>query len=245
MTGFALGASYVLAGFRRLADPRLRLYVITPLLINLVLFTAAIIWIGNRFDGWIDSAVAWLPQWLQWVEWLLWPLFGLVMILVMFYTFTMVANIIGAPLNGLLAEKVETACCGDAPPGSGVSFLAEIPRAVGHEFRKWAYILPRALPLLLLFVVPAVNVLAPLLWFGFGAWMLAMEYADYPMGNHGLKFREQRVILRQHRMVALGFGAAVFAMTLVPLLNFLSMPTAVIGATLLWHEQLKPPAKNG
>ena len=243
MTSFLRGFSYVLAGFRRLTDPRLRMYVITPLLINLVLFSVAIVWIASRFDSWIDWLIAYLPSWLTWVEWLLWPLFGLAAILLMFYTFTMVANIIGAPLNGLLAEKVETACCGAPTPAGGVSLWAEVPRAIVHEFQKWGYILPRALPLLLLFVIPGVNVFAPLLWFAFGAWMLAMEYADYPMGNHGMRFRDQRELLRQRRLMVLGFGAGVFGMTVIPILNFLSMPTAVIGATLMWHEQLRPAAR--
>lgn len=240
MSSFLKGFSYVVAGFRYLTDRRLRWFVVAPLLINAVLFTTAIIWIANQFDRWVGFLIAYLPGWLTWIEWLLWPLFGIAVVLLMFYTFTMVANIIGAPLNGLLAEKVETACCGAPAPDGGVSLWAEIPRAILHELQKWLYILPRALPLLVLFVVPVFSLFAPLLWFGFGAWMLAMEYADYPMGNHGLKFAEQRQVLRQRRLMALGFGAGVFGMTVIPILNFLSMPTAVIGATLLWHEQLKP-----
>ncbi|MEZ5582290.1 MAG: hypothetical protein R3F37_05475 [Candidatus Competibacteraceae bacterium] len=49
------------------------------------------------------------------------------------------------------------------------------------------------MPLLVLFVIPGVNVIAPLLWLVFGAWMLALQYADYPMGNHGLRFRSNVV----------------------------------------------------
>lgn len=237
VTPFLRGASYALAGLRLLPDRRLRAFVIGPLTINVALFAAAIFWLSNRFDGWLEWLTAWLPDWLDWVEWLLWPLFAVAVVLVMFYTFTLVANVIGAPFNGLLAERVERDISGSQVPGSGVSFLAEIPRAIAHEFSKWAYIVPRALPLLVLFVVPGLNAAAPLVWFGFGAWMLAIEYADYPMGNHGLSFRRQREILRERRLVALGFGAAVMGMTLVPLLNFIAMPTAVIGATLMWRQE--------
>ncbi|MCP5459961.1 MAG: EI24 domain-containing protein, partial [Gammaproteobacteria bacterium] len=87
------------------------------------------------------------------------------------------------------------------------------------------------------------------LWLAFSIWMLALQYADYPMSNHGLRFREQRRLLSQRRMLALGFGSAVLLMTLVPILNFLVMPAAVIGATLMWVEQFpqqepsrQPPA---
>lgn len=238
MPSFLRGLSYVVAGFSRLTDKRLRLFVLAPLAINLVLFSAAIAWLVNMLDRWTERLTGWLPDWLDWLQWLVWPLVGIAVILIMFYTFTMLANIIGAPLNGLLAGKVEESL-GLESPDSGGSLLAEIPRAVAHEVFKWSYIVPRALPLLLLFLVPGINVVAPFLWFAFGAWMLAMEYVDYPMGNHGITFRQQRDALREHRMMALGFGCGVLAMTLIPILNFLSMPTAVIGATLMWAERIR------
>ncbi len=241
MPSFLKGASYVLAGFGQLTHPRLRMFVIAPLAINLVLFAGAIAWTGMAFERWMDVLTGWLPAWLDWVEWLLWPLFGIAVVLIMFYTFTMIANIVGAPLNGLLAEKVEE-LHGGVVEDSGVSLWAEIPRAVAHELSKWGYIVPRALPVLLLFVIPGLNALAPFVWLGFGAWMLVIEYADYPMGNHGIAFRTQRDLLRQRRLMALGFGAGVLGMTLVPILNFLSMPTAVIGATLMWNDHFKPLA---
>lgn len=231
------GAGYLVAGFKLLPDRRLRLFVLAPLTINLLLFTGAIYWTGNRFEAWLDWLTLRLPDWLDWVEWLLWPLFAVAVVLILFYTFTMVANIIGAPFNGMLAERVEREIAGREQPGSGVSFWAEIPRAIAHEISKWAYIIPRALPLLILFLIPALNVLAPVAWFGFGAWMLAIEYVDYPMGNHGISFRRQRALLRERRLLALGFGLATMGMTLVPVLNFFAMPTAVIGATLMWAEQ--------
>ena len=242
MSAFLDGASYVLRGFRRLTDPRLRWFVLAPLAINVVLFAGAIYWSFNRFEDLLGWLTSWLPTWLDWVQWLLWPLFALTVLLVMFYSFTMIANIVGAPLNGLLAEKVELVSGAVMPADPGVKWWIEIPRAVAHEFHKWGYVIPRALPLLILFVVPGANVLAPFAWFLFGGWMLALEYADYPMGNHGLAFRRQRELLRERRLMALGFGCAVMTMTLIPILNFLSMPTAVIGATLMWSERLREPA---
>jgi len=40
-------------------------------------------------------------------------------------------------------------------------------------------------------------------------------------------------------MLALGFGSGVTVLTMIPVLNFVAMPAAVIGGTLLWSEQLK------
>jgi CysZ protein len=69
--------------------------------------------------------------------------------------------------------------------------------------------------------------------------MLALQYIDYPMANHGFKFSAIRSRLRGRRLLGLGFGAATAGMTLVPVLNFIVMPSAVAGATALWVRELQ------
>ena len=65
---------------------------------------------------------------------------------------------------------------------------------------------------------------AGLLWLAFGAWMMALEYADCPLGNHGIVFSQSRRLIGQRRMVALGFGGTVMVFTTIPILNLLAMP---------------------
>jgi CysZ protein len=183
--------------------------------------------------------VSWLPGWLDWLSWLVWALLAALLCIVAFYSFTLVANFIGAPFNGRLAEKIEQRLIGYAPPSSGQVYTAAgIKNAIHSELDKLGYLLSRSLPLLILSFIPVINVFAPLLWLLFGAWMLALEYLDYPMGNHGIPFAEQRLKLRQRPLLALGFGITVCALTFIPLINFLAMPVAVSGATRLWVQQL-------
>jgi CysZ protein len=64
---------------------------------------------------------------------------------------------------------------------------------------KLLYFIGWAIPLLALSFVPVINVAAPVLWALFQrSWMLALEYADYPLGQRGLTFREQRRLLRRN-----------------------------------------------
>lgn len=74
---------------------------------------------------------------------------------------------------------------------------------------------------------------ALLFWALFGAWSLALEFLDFPLGNRNLTFPEQRAWLRRHRPACLGFGTAVMLAALVPVLNFALMPASVAGATRL------------
>jgi CysZ protein len=245
----ASGAGFLVQGMRLITKPGLRRFVIMPLLVNIAVFTGAI-WYGvSRFDSflvWMQSKV---PAWLGWLEWLLWPLFVLALLIVVFYSFSLVANLIAAPFNGLLAEKTELYLTGrPLSEGGGVKqALLELVPTLFDELRKLGYALLWAIPFLILFLIPGVNVAAPVLWFLYSAWMLALEYADYPMGNHGLKAREIRARLRSKRMMSLGFGAASSALTMVPVLNFVVMPSAVAGATAMWVARLKQetPSKAG
>lgn len=242
---FIKGASYPLTGITWLTRPRLRRYVIVPLLVNTVLFAGAVWWsfteFGELMDRLLDRLVGWFPDWLDWLAtvlvWLSWPLFAVAILLVVFYTFTLLANLLASPFNGLLSERVEDLADPDRTRPQGRPLWQEVAIAPASEIRKLVYFLVRAVPLLLLFLIPVVNVAAPVIWVVFGAWMLALQYADYPLGNHGIPFRQQRRILAERRMLALGFGAAVLVITLIPVLNFVAMPASVIGATLMWVEQ--------
>ncbi len=83
-----------------------------------------------------------------------------------------------------------------------------------------SYFLLRAIPLLILFLIPGLNIAAPFLWLAFSAWFLALEYGDYPMANHGLLFKEQHRRLQQARFTALTFGGGLTLLMMVPILNF-------------------------
>lgn len=233
------GASYVLTGLRWLPRPGLRRFVAIPLAVNTLLFSFGI-WFSVRQLERLDQALQdWLPSWLDWLHWLLWPLFILTALVVIFYTFTLVANLIASPFNSLLAEQVEKMLAASgAPPPTVTTNWWDILRVPVTELRRLLYFIGWAIPLLVLSFVPPLNALAPVLWAGFAAWMIALEYADYPLGNRGLPFQQQRTIVRRHWPLALGFGGMTLALTLVPVLNFLAMPAAVIGSTLMWHQEL-------
>jgi len=107
------------------------------------------------------------------------------------------------------------------------------------EVRKLLYVLLWVFPLFVLFWIPVINIIAPLLWIVFSAWVLALDYHDYPLGNHQIKFPQQRAILRKNRFLALGFGLAALAATMIPFVNFLVIPAAVAGATALYLDKLR------
>ena len=241
MRQFTQGFKFLLSGFGLILKPGIRLYVIVPLLINTLLFSLVIIYGASSLNDLIKQLTShW--EWLEWLTWLLWPIFLIVSLTIVFFCFSIIANLIGAPFNGLLAAAVERKLIDEAThEENNIPLMQMIVMAIKSECQKFLYFIIRALPLLLLFIIPMVNVAAPLIWFLFSAWMLSLEYSDYPMGNHDILFQDQRKKLAANRQLALGFGGGVMLLTMIPVINFLAMPVAVAGATRMYieHPELK------
>ena len=233
-----IGPLYAIKGFNLIRRPGLRRFVLIPLGINITLFTFAIWLASHYFDTYMNQL---LPEGYDWLMWLLWPLFAVTVLLAMFYTFTLVANFICSPFNGLLAEAVERELKGEAPDNgtSLMQALKETPKSLWSELVKLGYFLSRALPLLILFLIPGLNLVAPFLWLVFSAWLLALEYLDYPMANHNIGFKDQRQTLNRYRIGSLSFGGSIMVLTMIPIINFIVMPLAVAGATALYLEKIE------
>ncbi len=231
MTSYIKGFFDCLSGFGLLFSPGIKRFVAIPLIINLGLFSLAIKLLSDQLDTWLESL---LPSWLSWLEWLIWPLFAIAMLLIVFYAFTVIANLIAAPFNSLLSAKIEAMLTGKKPEDINTdSFIKLIARTSKSEIQKILYAIKWVIPLLILTVIPVVNIIAPFLWIIFAAWFFALEYNDYPLANRGLYFEEVKAHNRKNRMRTLGFGTAVFLLTSIPFINFFAMPIAVAGATKL------------
>jgi CysZ protein len=236
------GANYLLKGFSLINQQGIRAFAYIPMAINTLLFAFAIWLSTSKFDQWIHQMIPnWIPEWLLgWIMWIIWPLFALLLLVIIFFTFSIIANILAAPFNGPLAEAVEKKLLGKSPQGLNWSeLIKDAPSMIWNELRKLAYVIMWMIPLFIFSWVPVLNIIAPLLWLTFSSWMLAIDYHDYPMGNHLIKFPQQREILRNHRSLALGFGAATLGATMIPIINFIVIPAAVAGATALYIERIK------
>ncbi len=220
---------YFLKGLKLLSRPELHKFLIVPVLINLVLYSAALT-LGYYYIN--DLIVQFIPAWLQWLSWILWPLFFICFFIIGFFTFTVLANLLAAPFYGQLAAKTMSIIKGQAT----VSAEQPISRVMIAELKRAGYLSLRALPLLFLFVIPGINLIAPFVWALFGAWAMALEYMAYPLENEGMLFSEQKQLAKSIRLGALSFGGIVMMGLTLPLLNLIVAPAAVIGATIYVHE---------
>ena len=235
------GAGYFLRGLAMTFQPGLRRFVLIPLIANVILFSLMGWLLYGLIVDFYEAAMLTVPEWLQFLSWIITPLLWLIGGLMTGYLSTFVVLMLTSPFHALLAEKVEEGITGEPVPAmDGIAAaLLEVPRALFREIRKVLYYVPMALGVLLLTIIPVLNAFAPLAWFLLGAWMMSLQFVDYPMDNHRLPFRDVRDACAARRLSTIGFGGAVAFFTGIPLINLVVIPAAVIGATILWCEELR------
>jgi len=220
-----LAANYLFKGIALLGSKDLRNFILMPILINIVLYSAALS-LGYYY---IDSLVnAFIPSWLHWLQWLLWPLFFVSFFIVGFFSFTVLANLLASPFYGKLAAKTLALI----KPEANAHIEQPFTKILMAETKRVVYILRLAIPLLILSIIPGINVIAPLLWAAFSAWSMSLEYMAYPLENAGVLFIEQKQLIKSIRWGALSFGGMAALGLSIPIINIIIAPAAVIGATL-------------
>ncbi|GGP54751.1 sulfate transporter CysZ [Shewanella saliphila] len=240
------GVNYFIQGFQLIKQPGLRSFVFIPLMINLILFAGAMYLAVGQLTVLFDWMNGQLPDYLSWLHFFLWPLAVLTMLVVMSFIFSSVMNWLAAPFNGLLAEKVEQHLTGkNLNTGTSIDMVKDLPRILGREWTKLKYYLPRALLFLVLFWVPVIGqTAAPILWFLFTAWMMAIQYCDYPFDNHKVAFNDMKFALKNTKGSSFSFGAAVTLFSMIPIVNFIVMPVAICGATSMWVDKYREAYKH-
>ena len=225
-----------LQGARLAWAPSLRGFVWWPMAVSLVLVAALLGFGFTLVRDAIAAVVDFLPDWLDWLAKVLAPLLYAVGVLVAGWLFGFVAVLVASPFLGVLSARAERLAFGDGPAEVEGGVWHTVVTAFAREGRKLAYHLPRLAVVLVVSFVPLLNAAAPVLWFAFGAWMLAVQFVDYAAENRGLGFAATLALLRANRAAALGFGALATLLLAVPFGALFVIPAAVSGGAVLWRR---------
>ena len=213
----------------------LRRFVWAPVVVSFVAIALLLVLGHALVQDALDWFVALVPGWLDWLGYVLAPLFYVFGIAAAGWMFSFLAVLLASPFLGVLSARTERVAFGTGPDydeNLGRAILS----ALSREARKLAYHLPRLAGVFVLTLVPVVNVAAPLFWFVFGAWMLAVQFVDYAAENRGLDFGTTLALLRANRAAAFGFGALAALLLAVPFAALVAIPAAVCGGALLWRR---------
>jgi CysZ protein len=153
-----------------------------------------------------------------------------------------------APLQDPISEATEE-LCGDfqSPPFTLPAFFRGLATSLAHTLTRLFFLVLGLALLLPLHLIPVVgSILWTILGSLWGMTWMAGEHLAAPMTRHLYPFSEVRRMLRERRALCLGFGAGVYLLLWVPVLNSFFLPVAIVGGTLLYRGlratgQLPPP----
>jgi len=157
-------------------------------------------------------------------------------------------NLVLAPLQDPLSEAAEARCGGFTPSPFTVSgFFRGIFESLAHTALRFGCMVLGFGLLLPLNLIPGVG---SVLWVGLSTvwsmFWLAVEHLSNPAARHLHPFGQVLAALRARRSLALGFGASLWVLLWVPVLNFFLLPVAIVAGTLLFRSLrqagLLPPA---
>jgi CysZ protein len=127
-----------------------------------------------------------------------------------------------------------------SPDGDMLDIAKDLPRTISREWQKLTYYVPRALGFfIILWVLPVIG---QIIWFLFIAWMMAIQYKDYPFDNHKISFERMKIMLNENKRVSYSFGITVAIFSMIPIINLVVMPVAICGATALWVDYYRDKA---
>ncbi len=249
LSQFSLGFFYPFRSFKLLmGTPSLWRFILIPFFINLVVFSAAV-YLG--FDFFSDQVVQQIPQgdvwyWsiLYYVAWLIAMLLTTVLV---FFTFTVIGNLIASPFNELLSERAEELLTGSgsSSPFSLQVFWADTRRTLAVEFKKFGLFVLAMVLILPLNLLPGLgNLLYTILAVSLTIFFLVVEYLGIVLTRQRFSFAQQRQFIFSRLFLMAGFGTGVLALLAVPLLQFLCIPVAVVAATRLWCDLRPSPPER-
>jgi CysZ protein len=216
------GVRFFILGMRTLVrNPDLLSLSLIPMLLTLVLLVGLIIgaaWTVGRLIG--DAVRVEIRIVAQ-------VLMFLLTFLIAYFLYLPVARVLLAPFAEALSRRTQAISAGNA---------------VRQSDQGWARAMWEGLKLVMFQAVIALAALALGLIFppvgapvgiAVAIYLCGLDFLDIPLSTRGMRLKRKLGVIWRNKSLALGFGAAAYLMLLIPVINMLSLPVGVIGATLL------------
>ena len=203
-----------------------------PAIINLAVFVMTVVLLFWNIDWFIlpEPSPGGFTYYILIVLWWIYRVLLYPLLLAVAYFLTLIlAGIVASPFNDALSEQAEELMMGQAVP-SETGWKALVVGGARGVATSAATGIPRAIIVLILGIIPGIG---PILAAIVGAFFIAVGYTDYAFERRRYSLRRKIQTLLKHKQMSLGFGVGANLLLLIPLLNFLCMPIAVIGGTAL------------
>ncbi|MCB0384592.1 MAG: EI24 domain-containing protein [Bdellovibrionales bacterium] len=228
----ARGFAFITDGMRLIRDnPDLRKWAVIPFLIDLALVVAGFLGGSVLLPGWVASGVAWvIPATTGWIFSIFYyPVlffFWLVFLVVWVYVIYLVASVIAAPFNAILAERtlMKLGMITDRPFNMA-KWTATSIKMMTTALIKAGVFLTLGIFIFALSFVPVLNILSSFM----ALMVMSFDSLDYSYEILELNLRERLRAFKYIFPEATGMAGALAVTLLLPGLTLLMMPAAVVG----------------
>jgi len=202
------------------------------LLVLMVVLSSATFWLIDYVSAlWIPAGDAWYWQVLSWLSGVLAFILAMLCGAV---SFVMLGSAVSAPWLDDLAVRTE-AIFGNHAATQTQGWTALVLQSLSNSIRPLAGLIPWGIAALLFFWVPP---LATAIWTCGAVRFLSFELIDTTASRRGWNYRVRKKSIADNAWFYAGFSGLAMLMMMIPVLNLLVIPAAVVGhSRYLLHQE--------
>ncbi|HAY33860.1 MAG TPA: hypothetical protein DCY06_06950 [Bacteroidetes bacterium] len=220
--------------------PKLILYSIVPMTINLIIYGTIFFFAYNWLIGSSSEVLESKVNNNIAVEILgiLLRLFSFFLVLLLcYFAFVIFGGLVSAPFNERMSKLIEEKEFG-IYIDEGLTFFSEAFFSIKEESKKILFYLSVMLPLFFINFIPMIgNTISFVFGSMFSFFYNALDYMDYPMTRKMTGFRNKLRVIISQKSLSAGFGAIAFILTFIPVINVLINPLLVVSGTSLYYNK--------
>ncbi len=224
------GITTFFAGFQMLlgqASLRAVLWRMTGLLIVLMItLVIGVFFLADYVAQlWIPEGDAWYWDILAWIAWALAVMLSIISGVV---SFTALGTAAVAPWLDTLASRTEE-ILGKTSMENDASWISQSISSLTHSIRPLFGLLLWGAVALVFLLIPVIGaMIATVIWTYAGIRFLNFELFDTQASRSALNFKARKQHMAEHKWFWLGFGGISMILMMVPVLNLLVIPAAVV-----------------
>ncbi len=224
-------------GFKSIAflfkNPKLWSAALVPAAINITLFLITTTLLFYYHGSILEEVWARPDIWYFIILWWIVRILIIPLFVIVSYFFTLIiGTIIAAPFLTTLSEKTESIFIGHEVKGP--TDMASNVRGVMTALVYVCVYIVCMIPIFSLNILPFIgSVLSTVLGGIVSSFFIGLEYTDYVFDRRGYRLKKKFGSVWNEKPLCGGFGLGTSFLLWIPLVNFLTMPIAVIGGTAI------------
>ena len=238
---------------RLLFSPRLRGFMLFPVVIIILLVVTgnyAVGYLGDGLSGVIEEKIT---SWIEGISWLTWlsgtagvivKVFVRILYYILFISFGgYVVMVVMSPVYSWLSERTEAIVSGREYSFNLGQLVWEIGRGIVISLRCALFQLLMTLFLFVCSFIPVAGLITPILTFGVSAYFYGFAFMDYAVERKRFRVKESVMYMRRNAGTVTAIGTVFTLSLMIPLASivvcsFVSLLSVVAG-TVAIEKQLK------